>query len=240
MARGRPARFPLDPQLNWQQTNAAARALQAELAEDDLLVIASPAGTRQPPSLTVLHLIGNDDIERFRDRLESLVTEFRELARQLIAVFRQLVEPAYEQDLDHPESLEANGERWSLHLHGEHCRFQSLTSGAVVEVQIDSPDTLDPWFLLLFAESSDRYPDIRAACAAGFHDMDRMLTRTGISISPTTSDDGPAAAVGRGMPIKEISPPGRAQQHGTGPRTAAPPSGPVLRRRDGSAGPLGG
>jgi hypothetical protein len=109
-------------------------------------------------------------------------------------MFGQLVEPAYEQNLDYPDSLDVNGERWSLDIHGEHCRFQGLASGTVVEAHISSPDTLDPWFLLLFAESIDRYPDIRAACIAGFHDMNLMLSRAGISTSSTTSDDGPAAA----------------------------------------------
>jgi hypothetical protein len=38
--------------------------------------------------------------------------------------------------------------------------------------------------VLRYAESADRYPEIRAACLEGFHDMSRMLELAGIPLNP--------------------------------------------------------
>jgi hypothetical protein len=85
----------------------------------------------------------------------------------------------------YPDQLvEDDGESWSLHIHGEHCLFTSLKSGTEVEVHTDCPDAIDPGFLLSYAESADRYPEIRTACLEGFHDMSRLLELAAIPLNP--------------------------------------------------------
>jgi hypothetical protein len=183
--RGRPARFQLSGQLSWSQILVAADRLRAELP-DDLLVIVSPgAGSARSPLLKALRLVDEADGLRLRDQLQSLVAEFREISNRLALRFRLHVEPAYEQGDWYPDQLvEDDGETWSLHIHGEHCRFTNLKSGTEVEVHTDCPDAIDPGFLLGYAESADRYPEIRTACLEGFHDMCRMLELAAIPLSP--------------------------------------------------------
>lgn len=106
------------------------------------------AGPANPPSLTVLRLIGEEDASRLRDQLEALVTEFRELAHRLAVPFRMHIEPAYEQGVWYPDQLEVDGETWSLHIHGEHCLFISVKNGTEIEVHTERPDVIDPGFLL--------------------------------------------------------------------------------------------
>ncbi len=184
--RGQRAKILLPARASWSQAQAAADRLRAGLALDDLLVIASPgASSVRPPSLTVLRLIDEGDARRLRDQLEALVAEFRELAHRLAVPFRLHIEPAYEQGVRYPDRLEVDGETWSLYIHGEHCLFTSLTSETEIEVHTDRPEVIDPWFLLRYAESAGRYPEIRTACVEGFHDMCRMLALAAISLDPT-------------------------------------------------------
>ena len=184
--RGQHAEFLFSSKASWSQVLAAADRLRAALVPDGLLVIASPGtGSAPRPSLTVLRLIDEDNARRLRDQLEALVAEFRELAHRLAAPFRLQIEPAYVQGVSYPDRLEVDGETWRLYIHGEHCLFTSLKSGTKVEVQTDCPDVIDPWFLLRYAESADRYPEIRAACLEGFHDMCRMLDLAAIPLDPT-------------------------------------------------------
>lgn len=103
----------------------------------------------------------------------------------VVPPFRLQIEPAYEQGVWYPDRLEVDGESWLLHIHGEHCLFTSLKSGTEVEVHTERPDVIDPWFLLRYAESGDRYPEIRAACLEGFHDMCRMLALAAIPLDTT-------------------------------------------------------
>lgn len=181
VTRGQHAKFLVSSHATWSQVRAAADRMQAGLSQDDLLVIASPgAGSATSPSLTVLRLIGQDDARRLRDQLEALVAEFRELAHRLAAH----IEPAHGQGDWCPDRLEVDGETWSLDIHGEHCLFVSVDKGTEVEVHTERPDAIDPWFLLRYAESAGRYPEIRAACLEGFHDMCRMLDLAAIPLDP--------------------------------------------------------
>ncbi|QFZ17224.1 hypothetical protein [Saccharothrix syringae] len=181
VTRGRPAEFPLPPTVPWSGVPAAAEGLRAGLGADDLLVIASPgAGPGRPPSLVVRRLVDRDEARRLRGPLEALVAEFRDLAHRLAVPFRLHVEPALVGGDEYPDELEAAGETWSLHVHGEHCLFAGLVSGREVEVNTDDPDAVDPGFLLRYAESTGRHAEVRAACVEGFHDMDRMLTLAGL------------------------------------------------------------
>ena len=185
--RGQPAQFQLSGQVSWSQILAAADRLRAELP-DDLLVIVSPgSGSARSPSLKALRLIDEADGLRLRDQLQALVAEFREISNRLALQFRLHVEPAYEQGDWYPDQLVEDGETWSLHIHGEHCLFTSLKSGAEIEVHTDCPDAIDPGFLLGYAESADRYPRIRTACLEGFHDMCRLLELAAIPLIPMGS-----------------------------------------------------
>ncbi|WP_447006837.1 DUF6896 domain-containing protein [Saccharothrix isguenensis] len=187
VARGRPATFPLSSEATWPQVLAAVGGLRGVLAPEGLLVLPSPgAGPARPPSLKVLRLIDEAEVRRLEGRLEALVAEFRSLAHRLADQFRVHVEPACERGAWYPDELEVDGETWALHVHGEHCLFTSLGSGTEIDVLTDLPDAIDPWFLLRYAESTGRYPDIGAACTEGFHDMCRMLDLTGIPLAPTT------------------------------------------------------
>ncbi|WP_156077184.1 DUF6896 domain-containing protein [Saccharothrix sp. NRRL B-16314] len=184
VTRGRHATFPLAVSSR-AELSAAAETLRTALASDDLHVIASPgAGSARTPSLTVLRLVDRAEIHRLHDRLQALVAEFRELAHRLAAPFQLHVEPACVRGDPYPDELDVDGEAWSLYVHGEHCLFTSADSGTEIEVHTDCPDLIDPWFLLRYAESADRYPDIRAACVEGFHDISRMLTVAAIPLAP--------------------------------------------------------
>lgn len=198
MTRGRHATFPLAVS-SWAELSAAADSLRAALASDDLGVIASPgAGASPTPSLKVLRLVDEAEVHRLHDRLQALVAEFRELAHRLAVPFRVHVEPACLRGDPYPDELDVDGETWSLHIHGEHCLFTSAASGTEIEVHTDRPDLIDPWFLLRYAESADRYPDVRAACVEGFHDISRMLTVAAIPLAaePTARPDQDVPAGG--------------------------------------------
>jgi hypothetical protein len=201
VTRGRPATFPLASAASWAQVLVAANGLRAAVAPDGLLVIPSPgSGSARPPSLKVIRLIDEADVRRLHDQIRALVAEFRELAHRLAVPFRLHVEPACERGDEHPDELEVDGETWSLHIHGEHCLFTSLTSGTEVEVNTDRPDVIDPWFLLQYAMSADRYPSIRTACTEGFHDMCRMLDLTAIPLGHACDENPDAAGTADVLP----------------------------------------
>jgi hypothetical protein len=186
VVRGQEAKYLFPAQFTWSQALEAADGLRAELAaNDDLLVIVSPGFHSQPaPSLTVRRLIGVDDALRLRDRLEALVAEYRALAHRLAALFRLHIEPADEGDELYQNPLEVDGETWWWHDHGEHCLFADLDSDTEIEVNTYCPDAIDPYFLLHYAKSTDRYGDIDTACLEGIHDMARMLELATIPLTP--------------------------------------------------------
>jgi hypothetical protein len=185
VVRGQEAKYLFPAQVTWSQALEAADRLRAELAADDLLVLASPGFHSQPaPSLTVRRLIGVDDALRLRDRLEALVAEYRALAHRLAALFRLHIEPADEGDELYQNPLEVDGETWWWHDHGEHCLFADLDSDTEIEVNTHCPDAIDPYFLLHYAKSTDRYGDIDTACLEGIHDMARMLDLATIPLTP--------------------------------------------------------
>lgn len=187
--RGRAAKFQFSPQVSWSQALAAADRLQAALVSDDLLVIASQgSGSKGPPSLKVLRLIGADDARRLRDQLEELVAEYRVLANRLAVPFRLHIEPAYERAEWYPDLLEVDGETWWLHIHGEHCLFINQECGTEIEVRTDRADVIDPWFLLQYVESTGRYREIHTACLEGFHDMCPMLELAAIPLDPAVQE----------------------------------------------------
>ncbi|RZQ65546.1 DUF6896 domain-containing protein [Amycolatopsis suaedae] len=113
---------------------------------------------------------------RLRDELDAAVAEFTGLAALLVAAFREHVEPLLEREQPYPDELDAGGSAWRLHVHGEHCRFERIGDGVVVEANTEHPGAVDPYFLLLYLRTSHRYPDLTAACPDGFRDMSRMLT----------------------------------------------------------------
>ncbi|MFI6315508.1 hypothetical protein ACIBEK_35825 [Nocardia fusca] len=186
VVRGQEAKYVFPAQVTWPQALEAADGLRAELAaDDDLLVIVSPGFHSQPaPSLTVRRLIGVDDALRLRDRLEALVAEYRALAHRLAALFRLHIEPADEGDELYQNPLQVNGETWWWHDHGEHCLFADLDSDIEIEVNTYCPDAIDPYFLLHYAKSTDRYGDIDTACLEGIHDIARMLELATIPLTP--------------------------------------------------------
>jgi len=134
---------------------ADAAAVRAMLAQDGLHVFVSGRST-----VTVMRLVSDDEAERIRPEFDRLVADFRRRARDLAAA---------------EGDDRAGADDWFADPHGDHCRFQHVESGLVVEVNLERPDELDPGFLLLFARTSGRYPGVLAACVHGFHDMARLL-----------------------------------------------------------------
>ncbi|WP_433567071.1 DUF6896 domain-containing protein [Nocardia sp. CA-151230] len=184
VVRGEVAWFLFSPQVTWMQVMDAYSKLKAALASDgDLLVISHP-GSRSDSSswLTVRRLISVDEAMRLRDRLEALVAEYRALAHRLAVLYREHIEPAGERGEECPNPLEIDGESWWWHEHGAHCLFADQGDDTDIEIEVNTyhPDKIDPYFLLLYAESTDRYQDIHTACLEGIHDMDRMLNLTAI------------------------------------------------------------
>ncbi|GAB3983744.1 hypothetical protein GCM10029978_091380 [Actinoallomurus acanthiterrae] len=177
VTRGRSAVFPLDATVDMPGATALAAGLRAELARDDLLVLVWPG---RPPSIRVVRLVGEPELTRCRAELETLVADFRRTARRLIERCRAEAGPAWDED-EAFERIEVDGAHWWLSPHGEHCRFERADGAEVVEAHIERPAAVDPGFLLLFAETSGGYPNVRAACVEGFHDMCRMLESAGVT-----------------------------------------------------------
>jgi hypothetical protein len=156
VTRSRTARFDVPE----GEASAIATRLNQRLAEEDIHVIVS-----QPTTITVFQLVSAEEARRTLPELATLVTDFRGQAHTLTKQFDQGT-------LDE--------EVWWAHEHGEHCRFENLKTGVIVEANIDFPDKVDPYFLLLFAETTGRYPGVLTACVHGFHDMCRLLEMAGV------------------------------------------------------------
>lgn len=154
---------------------AAARDLQSAPGPD-VVVFATPRG--RGPVLTVLRLVSNDEAASVRPILENLVAGFRRTAEALVEQMRAGTSPE-----EYPESVQYGDATWYLHPHGEHCRFENVVSGELVEANIYAPETLDPYFLLEYAKSAGHYGAVVDACVEGFHDMCRLLDRAGIAYS---------------------------------------------------------
>ncbi|GAA2416422.1 hypothetical protein GCM10010191_28530 [Actinomadura vinacea] len=157
VTRGRGARFDVPE----GKASAIARKLNQRLVGEDVHVIVPG-----PATITALQLVSAEDARRTRPELETLLADFRGLAHTLIKQFNQGT-------LDE--------EVWWAFEHGEHCCFENLETGLIVEAHTDFPDTVDPYFLLRFAETTGRYPDVLSACVHGFHDMCRLLEMAGVS-----------------------------------------------------------
>lgn len=175
--RGSPLRLPVASDL--AGATEAARRLRAVLPEN-LLVYASPGTTADGPVLVVVRLVPAAEAARLRPQLDGLLADFRQRAGTLVASLRTTVLPAYDSGVEHPDEVEAGGVTWAIEVHGDHCRFEDPVSGEVVEANIDDPDVVDPYFLLLFAETSGRHDALRAACVHDFHDMCRLLDLAGV------------------------------------------------------------
>jgi hypothetical protein len=180
VARGRRLVISLDVTVTMRAATAAARALGVAL-RPDVIVIASPSIAGRGPALTVLQLVTDSEAAILRPALENLVAEFRQIAGALVDQMTAGASPLGDVDGDYPEAVQCRDAAWYLHPHGEHCRFEDPVSGEVVEANIDAPDTVDPYFLLLYAETSGRHSAVVHACVEGFHDMGRLLDFTGIT-----------------------------------------------------------
>lgn len=156
VTRSRTARFDVPE----GEASAIATRLNQQLAEEDIHVIVP-----HPTTITVFQLVSVEEARRTLPELATLVTDFLELTRALTKQFDQ-------RTLDE--------EVWSADEHGAHCRFENLETGVIVEADIHSPDEVDPYFLLLFAETMGRYPGVLTACVHGFHDMCRLLEMAGV------------------------------------------------------------
>jgi hypothetical protein len=162
VARGRRLVISLGETVTMPAATAAARALRVAL-QPDLIVIASPSRAGRGPTLTVLQLVTDSEAATVRPALENLVAEFRQVAGALVDQMGAGASPVSSVDWDCPETVQCRDATWYLDPHGEHCRFEDPVSGDVVEANIDAPDTVDPYFLLLFAETSGRHTAVRAS-----------------------------------------------------------------------------
>ncbi|MFI0445065.1 hypothetical protein [Actinomadura sp. 6N118] len=134
---------------------AAVARLNPPLDADDIHTFVSG-----PSTITAMRLVSRAEAEGVRAELDTLVADFRRLAQRLAS--------------DEPDAAV-----WHADPHGEHCRYENVATGVVVEVNVEQPDALDPYFLLEFAETSDGYPGVLAACVHGDHDMCRLLELAG-------------------------------------------------------------
>jgi hypothetical protein len=167
VTRGRRLVIPVDEPVEMAALMAAGQGLRATLPPD-MHVIASPPAAGRGPSLTVLQLVTDGEAMALRPALQRLVVEFRQLAAAL-------VDQVPGAGRDCPESVRWQGTTWSVHLHGEHCRFEDPATGVVVEVDRHDPAAVDAFFLLEYAASSGRHGALVDACVEGFHDMCRLL-----------------------------------------------------------------
>jgi hypothetical protein len=116
-----------------------------------------------------------------RAALDRLVAEFREVAGALVAELR-VVEPKWDDaaGAECPEEIELGGITWFVDPHDPHYRFEDAAGGVIVEAHMYDPDRVDPYFLLLYAQTSGRHPVVVAAAPEGFADMCRLLDSAGI------------------------------------------------------------
>ncbi|MFG3525586.1 hypothetical protein ACGF8B_02485 [Streptomyces sp. NPDC047917] len=156
VTRGRGAGFEVPE----GEASATAERLNRQLAGQNIRVFVSG-----PTTCTALRLVDAHEARRTRPELETLVADFRGLA----------------QTLTRSSELGTLDENvWWAAPHGEHCRFENLGTGVIVEAHTQAPDTVDPYFLLRFAETTGRYPAVLDACVHGFHDMSRLLEMAGV------------------------------------------------------------
>lgn len=166
-ARGHGLHIPLGETVTTAAATEVARALQVALGPD-MAVFASPRGGG--PILTVLQLLSDAEAAALRPALERLVAEFRRHAKALVALL----------DNDPAESVRYRDATWLLYPHEPHCQFENAASGEVVEAHVYDPGLVDPYFLLLYGETSGRHGAVVEACVHGFHDMVRLLATIGI------------------------------------------------------------
>ncbi|GAA0430264.1 hypothetical protein Aca07nite_38980 [Actinoplanes capillaceus] len=178
VARGRALVLRLDETVSISAATAAARSLRGALPSD-VTVFASPGG--RGPVLTVLQLVSDSEAATVRPALEDLVAEFRQAADALVGYMNAGSAPVDGIDENWPESVRYREATWYLDPHGEHCRFENAVSGEVVEANIYAPDLVDPYFLLEYAKTSARHEAVVNVCVEGFHDMCRLLDRSGIA-----------------------------------------------------------
>jgi len=157
----------------------AAQTLQDELRREDFSIFASP-GTRDRPGpfITAIQLVSDNEAQLYRARLDALVADFRALASQLIAAATAESVGDY-----FPDEVTVDGVLWSVWTHGEHCLFKSRRDGTSVDAHNEQPARIDPYFLLKYASTSRRYPDVIDLCTEGFHDMCRLLDVAGVATS---------------------------------------------------------
>jgi hypothetical protein len=179
VARGRRLVIPVAEPVDMSDLMAAGQALRARLPLD-MHVIASPPTAERGPSLTVLQLVTDTEAMALRPALEHLVVEFRRLAAALVDQLPGGAAVLGGAGRDCPETIRWQDTTWCVHLHGEHCRFEDLATGVVVEVDLHDPATVDAYFLLVYAETSGRHRALVDACVEGFHDMCRLLDLAGI------------------------------------------------------------
>ncbi|WP_157640975.1 hypothetical protein [Longispora albida] len=175
VARGQKLFIPLDADM--PSATAIARTLRAALPPH-VTVFAVPGTSRGGRGLTVLQLLTDAEAAAVRPALDHLVAEFRQVAGALVALMLAGTSPQGDPDGEYPETVQFRGGTWDLEPHGEHCRFEG-PDGEVVEASIYSPDTIDPYFLLLYAETTSGHRTVTDACVEGFHDMCRLLELAG-------------------------------------------------------------
>lgn len=135
--------------------SAIAKSLSRQLAEENIRVFVSGSAR-----LTALQLVSAEEAQRVRPELERLITDFRRMAHTLTEQY----------------ALGAlDEEQWCADPHGEHCRFENRETGILVEAHTEDPDKLDPYFLLVYAETTGHYPTVLTACVHGYHDMSHLL-----------------------------------------------------------------
>jgi hypothetical protein len=117
-----------------------------------------------------------DTIERHRAEIDALIADFRAMAARLVQIAHEEgVFDAYEHGEEYPDEIDDADERWWLHMHDPHCRFENRRTREVVEAHIYDPTDLDAFFVLEFAQTSGRHEKVVAICPKGFHDMVRVL-----------------------------------------------------------------
>jgi hypothetical protein len=75
-------------------------------------------------------------------------------------------------------SREALPEEWGADEHGEHCRFENLRTGHIVEAPL--PDitphfAIDPYFFGVFVKTGPDFPLLKQAIKREFHDSIALL-----------------------------------------------------------------
>lgn len=67
---------------------------------------------------------------------------------------------------------------WTADEHGEHCRFEHLVTGQVIEAPFALTDEwfyFDPYFLGVFIKTCAEFPQLKASLKHEFHDTIKLL-----------------------------------------------------------------